>query len=73
MGIKESVVIWVFDSFVFLYFVSIIGFLVIMLVNFSGEFDSIYYNIVFDILGINKIFNLLLSILLKCNYILKIC
>lgn len=64
MGIKESVVIWVFDSFVFLYFVSIIGFLVIMLVNFSGEFDSIYYNIVFDILGINKIFNLLLSILL---------
>lgn len=47
MGIKESVVIWVFDSFVFLYFVSIIGFLVIMLVNFSGEFDSIYYNIVF--------------------------
>lgn len=63
MGIKESVVIWVFDSFVFLYFVSIIGFLVIMLVNFSGEFDSIYYNIVFDILGINKIFNLLLSIL----------
>lgn len=62
MGIKESVVIWVFDSFVFLYFVSIIGFLVIMLVNFSGEFDSIYYNIVFDILGINKIFNLLLSI-----------
>lgn len=59
MGIKESVVIWVFDSFVFLYFVSIIGFLVIMLVNFSGEFDSIYYNIVFDILGINKIFNLL--------------
>lgn len=73
MGIKDSVVIWVFDSFVFLYFVSIIGFLVIMLVNFSGEFDSIYYNIVFDILGINKIFNLLLSILLKCNYILKIC
>lgn len=64
MGIKESVVIWVFDSFVFLYFVSIMGFLVIMLVNFSGEFDSIYYNIVFDILGINKIFNLLLSILL---------
>lgn len=63
MGIKESVVIWVFDSFVFLYFVSIIGFLVIMLVNFSGEFDSIYYNIVFDILGINKIFNLLYSIL----------
>lgn len=62
MGIKESVVIWVFDSFVFLYFVSIIGFLVIMLVNFSGEFDSIYYNIVFDILGIDKIFNLLLSI-----------
>lgn len=62
MGIKESVVIWVFDSFVFLYFVSVIGFLVIMLVNFSGEFDSIYYNIVFDILGINKIFNLLLSI-----------
>lgn len=59
MGIKESVVIWVFDSFVFLYFVSVIGFLVIMLVNFSGEFDSIYYNIVFDILGINKIFNLL--------------
>lgn len=59
MGIKESVVIWVFDSFVFLYFVSIIGFLVIMLVNFSGEFDSIYYNIVFDILGIYKIFNLL--------------
>lgn len=59
MGIKESVVIWVFDSFVFLYFVSIIGFLVIMLVNLSGEFDSIYYNIVFDILGINKIFNLL--------------
>lgn len=59
MGIKESVVIWVFDSFVFLYFVSIIGFLVIMLVNFSGEFDSIYYNNVFDILGINKIFNLL--------------
>lgn len=59
MGIKESVVIWVFDSFVFLYFVSIIGFLVIMLVNFSGEFDSIYYNIVFDILGINKKFNLL--------------
>lgn len=64
MGIKESVVIWVFDSFVFLYFVSIIGFLVIMLVNFSGEFDSIYYNIVFDILGINKIFNLIIFLII---------